>query len=386
MDDRRLHIVQRSELGRLIALLQEAGFTVIGPTVREHAIVYAELASAEDLPAGWSDAQAPGQYSLQRQDHGRCFNHTVPADSWKRHLFPPRLRVFEATREGGADQPFRAAIRRSRPPKQAFFGARACELAAIAIQDRVAASELLDPYYVAARQQAFIVAVNCTEPGGTCFCASLGSGPRCVRDFDLCLTELDGEVGIEVGTEAGAAFFRQLESRAASASECQLFRLLLERASEHMGRHLDPEGLPELLIANAESPRWKEIATRCLACGNCTMVCPTCFCYNVHDATDLGGRRAERMRLWGSCFTLEFSYLGSTTVRTEGFSRYRQWMTHKLAYWPQQFGTSGCVGCGRCITWCPVGIDITAEAAGFREDAAHAAKQPQATMSGEARP
>ena len=82
------------------------------------------------------------------------------------------------------------------------------------------------------------------------------------------------------------------------------------------------------------------------------------------------GCKADRWRLWGSCFTLEFSYLGSTTVRTEGFSRYRQWMTHKLSSWHDQFGVSGCVGCGRCITWCPVGIDITAEAAAFRREAA----------------
>ena len=136
-----------------------------------------------------------------------------------------------------------------------------------------------------------------------------------------------------------------------------------------MGRRLETAGLPELLARSLESPRWRMIATRCLACANCTMVCPTCFCYNVGDGSDLSRRRAERWRLWGSCFTLEFSYLGAHAVRTEISSRYRQWMTHKLSWWHEQFGVSGCVGCGRCITWCPVGIDITAEAEALRTEA-----------------
>jgi ferredoxin len=196
------------------------------------------------------------------------------------------------------------------------------------------------------------------------------TGPRCVRGFDLCLTEVDGDFFVEVGSERGARVFQQLQSRPATAAERRLFGLLLERATEHMGRELDTDGLPELLARNLESPRWKKIATRCLACGNCTMVCPTCFCYSVQDHTDLTGKHAERWRLWGSCFALEFSYLGAHTVRTEISSRYRQWMTHKLSSWHEQFGMSGCVGCGRCITWCPVGIDLTEEAAAFRKDQA----------------
>ena len=158
--------------------------------------------------------------------------------------------------------------------------------------------------------------------------------------------------------------------REATPTERRLFRLLIDRANEHMGRRIDTDGLPELLVNGVESPRWKEIAERCLVCGNCTMVCPTCFCYNVYDHTDLTGNHAERRRRWGSCFALEFTYMGGQNVRTSGSSRYRQWMTHKLSSWHEQFGTSGCVGCGRCITWCPVGIDITEEAAAFRQAAA----------------
>ncbi|MBF0393567.1 MAG: 4Fe-4S dicluster domain-containing protein, partial [Alphaproteobacteria bacterium] len=117
---------------------------------------------------------------------------------------------------------------------------------------------------------------------------------------------------------------------------------------------------------NREHPRWDEVAKRCLTCGNCTMVCPTCFCTTVDDVTDLGGTRTERVRSWDSCFTLDFSYIHGGSVRNEGSSRYRQWITHKLSSWHDQFGSSGCVGCGRCITWCPVGIDITEEVGAIR--------------------
>jgi ferredoxin len=383
MDGRKLHLVQRSELDRLIQLLRQDHYTVVGPTVRENAIGYQEIQSAGDLPVGWSDRHEAGRYEITRGDHSQVFGYVVGADSWKRFLFPPKIRVFCAERKGGPNEPFAVDSRRTEPPRYAFIGARACELAAIGIQDRVVSSELVDPYYRKAREQAFIVAVNCTEPGSTCFCSSMGTGPRCLRSFDLCLTELDGELAIEVGSEQGAALLQRLNFRDATHAEQRLFELMMERSADHMGRRLETDGLPELLSASAESPRWEQIAKRCLACANCTMVCPTCFCYNVHDHTDLTATKAERWRLWGSCFTLEFSYLGSSNVRTEGFSRYRQWMTHKLSSWNQQFGTSGCVGCGRCITWCPVGIDITAEAAGFQRDAAASSAQESASSGKE---
>ena len=370
MDEPLLHIVPRSGLEQLISVLRDDHHTIIGPTLREEVIVYDEITAAADLPIGVVDRQSPGSYRVEKAADEHCFAYVVGPHSWKRYLFPPKVRLFGATRDGGADGPFTVEVRKKEAPKYAFLGVRACELAAIAIQDRIITGEILDPFYKSARDQAFIVAVNCLEPGGTCFCASMATGPRCARGFDLCLTEVDGDFSVEVGSEKGAKVFRQLPSRVATSSERRLFELLLERATEHMGRSLETRGLPELLTKNLESPRWKKIAKRCLACANCTMVCPTCFCYSVHDHTDLTGKRAERLRLWGSCFTQEFSYLGAHTVRTEGASRYRQWMTHKLSSWHEQFGTSGCVGCGRCITWCPVGIDITEEAAAFRKDQA----------------
>ena len=135
-----------------------------------------------------------------------------------------------------------------------------------------------------------------------------------------------------------------------------------------MGRQLDTGGLRDLMGGSHAAARWDDVAARCLTCGNCTLACPTCFCTSVEDSSDLTGEHAERWELWDSCFDLDFSYLHGGSVRTSPKSRYRQWLTHKLGTWHDQFGSSGCVGCGRCIVWCPAGIDLTEEVKALREE------------------
>jgi ferredoxin len=141
----------------------------------------------------------------------------------------------------------------------------------------------------------------------------------------------------------------------------------VEQATARMGRHLDTDSLKQLLERNFDNIHWEEVAKVCLTCGNCTLVCPTCFCTNIEDETDLTGGTAIRRRMWDSCFTVGFSYIHGGSIRSTETSRYRQWLMHKLCYWVDQFGSFGCVGCGRCITWCPVGIDITKEVRLIRE-------------------
>jgi formate hydrogenlyase subunit 6/NADH:ubiquinone oxidoreductase subunit I len=259
------------------------------------------------------------------------------------------------------------------PERLALLGVRPCELQAIAIHDRIfQEGEFTDPGYTARRQELVVIAVNCTESGETCFCASTGSGPRAQAAFDLALTELLGEDGhrflVETGSARGRDIVERLELRRAENADLQAADRLCRKAAETMGRRLDTVELKELLVRNLENPRWKQTAARCLACGNCTMVCPTCFCTTVVDTTELDGSEAARVRRWDSCFTSDFSYIHGGSVRGSTESRYRQWLTHKLASWQDQFGTLGCVGCGRCITWCPPGIDLTEEVAAIREN------------------
>ncbi len=259
------------------------------------------------------------------------------------------------------------------PPDYAFIGVRSCELHAIAIQDRVMLEGAYpDPFYAARREGAFIVAVNCTVAGGTCFCVSMETGPKADAGYDIALTEVV-EPGrhvfvCEAGSERGAELLAELDAEPAAEADLGAAAAGVASAAANQGRVMETAGIKELLYENLEHPRWDEVSERCLTCGNCTMVCPTCFCTTVEDSTDLAGDVAERTRSWDSCFTMDFSYVHGGSVRSSSSSRYRQWMTHKLASWIDQFGSSGCVGCGRCITWCPVAIDITEEVAAIRAD------------------
>lgn len=351
-------------LDALIARLKAGGRIVIGPILRDDAIVYDEIASTADLPRGMTDEQQPGRYRVKPRDDDALFGYAVGPHSWKKYLHAPRQTLWRARREDG-----KVAIEPAQDmsPPLAFIGVRACELNAIRIQDRVLmGGDSVDPHYEARRAAAFIIAVNCGEAGDLCFCASMGTGPRAPAGYDLALTELRTEDGpiflLEIGTEAGAAALEGVPCRAALSPEVDAGEKRLAAAASQMGREMPAVDLRTLLAENLQHERWRDVAARCLSCANCTMVCPTCFCTTVEETSDLAGTQFARERRWDSCFTMDFSYLHGGGVRTSVESRYRQWMTHKLSTWFDQFGTSGCVGCGRCIAWCPVGIDITEEA------------------------
>ena len=361
-------LLDRAGLQALLDALAARGFDVIGPTLRDGAIVYDRIARIAALPAGWTDRQDAGRYRLERRADAALFGYAVGPQTWKRFLHPPEELLWRAHRQADG---FAIAPAPPPPAPCAFIGVRACELHAIAIQDRVfLGGAHQDPGYAVRRQGAFLVAVNCGTAAGTCFCASMGTGPRAEAGFDLVLTEVidaASHVFLAVpGSDAGAALLAALPTRPAGPEAAAAAEAVVARTQASLGRQLDTVGLKELLQANPEHPRWDEVAARCLACANCTMVCPTCFCTSVADHTDLAGIEAERVKRWDSCFTADFSFIHGGSVRASGKSRYRQWMTHKLAHWIDQFGSSGCVGCGRCIAWCPVGIDITAEAAAIR--------------------
>ncbi len=357
-------------LGALFEALRRRQYRLVGPRLADGAIVYAEIESPADLPAGWTDEQDGGTYRLKRRGDRAVFGYAVGPHSWKQFLFPPATRLWQArrTETGG----FEVQGEREEPPRFAFIGVRSCELHAIAIQDRVfLQGKHVDPTYQARRERAFIVAVNCGQAGGTCFCVSMKTGPKATSGFDLALTEtLEGgrhRFVVEVGSERGAEVLEEIPRGEAGAEDLEAARRAVDRAAAQMGRTMDTTDIKELLYRNYEHPRWDAVADRCLTCANCTMVCPTCFCSTVEDTADLKGEHTERWRKWDSCFTMDFSYIHGGHVRSSARSRYRQWMTHKLGTWIDQFGTSGCVGCGRCITWCPVAIDITEEVRAIRE-------------------
>jgi len=358
-----------SGLQALIDELRSRGYRVVGPVVRDQAIVYDDIHSVSELPAGWTDEQDGGRYRLVRRNDGALFGYAVGPHSWKRFLHPPVQRLWRARRgEHGLDVEAEPAA----AERFAFIGVRACELKAIAIQDRVfLGGAYADPHYRARREGTFIVALNCSHAGGTCFCVSMSGGPKASAGFDLALTELIGgdehAFVVEAASDEGRAVLAAVPHREAARAEIAAAEAVVARTAASMGRGMRADGVKELLQRNLEHPRWDEVAQRCLTCGNCTMVCPTCFCTSVQDTSDLSGTEFSRSRRWDSCFTMDFSHIHGGSVRASARSRYRQWMTHKLSTWFDQFGSSGCVGCGRCITWCPVGIDITEEVRAIRQ-------------------
>jgi sulfhydrogenase subunit beta (sulfur reductase) len=368
---RSMALLDAAALQALFGALEDTGHRVIGPTVRDGAIVLAELREAGELPFGWGVQLEPGSYRLRRREDDAAFGHTAGPQSWKQFLHPPREKLWSARRAGDSIE-MAAGDPQAAPEKLAFVGVRPCDLRAIQIQDRVLGGHA-ESGYAARRAAVFIVAVNCTEPGQTCFCASMDTGPQAGPGYDLALTELTGNGRhtflVEVGSDAGAALLARIPSVPAGPAAEAEARASVAGAREHMGRAMRSDDLQELMSASTAAARWDDVATRCLTCGNCTMACPTCFCTTVEDVTDLAGDRAERWQSWDSCFDLDFSYLHGGPVRATPKSRYRQWLTHKLGTWHDQFGSSGCVGCGRCIVWCPVGIDITEEVAALRAEA-----------------
>ncbi len=364
----RARVVGVEVLDDLIRVLVQEGYEVVGPKAEDGAICYAPIGSAAELPVGLADEQAGGRYRLVEAGRPSLFDYVVGPHSPKRFLFPSTQRLWSARRDG---QGFIVEAEVSEARRYAFIGVRACEIAAMTVQDRVFDNgDFADPLYLDRRNGAFIVAVNCARPAGTCFCASMGTGPKASGGFDLALTEVieadRHEFILEPGSERGAAVLEQLSGRDAEEPDRAVAEKITAQATEAMKRAMVPD-VAELLQRNLAHPHWDEVAQRCLACGNCTAVCPTCFCSNVLDTTDLSGETAERWRYWDSCFNSDFSYIHGGHVRGSTAARYRQWITHKLSTWHQQFGTSGCVGCGRCITWCPVGIDITEEVRVIRD-------------------
>ena len=365
-------ICKLEQFHQLLNMLKSKGYRLLGPTVRNEVIVYDELQSANDLPVGWRDEQDPGYYRLKLSGDQAYFKYQASPHSWKQFLFPSSEMLWSARKEGGKIVGFEEPARSDE--KLAFIGVLACDLQALSVLTKVFDKRFaLYEQYHHRKENAFILAINCTTSANTCFCTSMGSGPEVNAGYDWAVTEIIDETRhyflVTCGSVLGVSLRKELSLQLATEPECQEGRALVKRNAEGMKRHVDNEHVRDMLTNNLYSKQWDKAAKQCVNCANCTMACPTCFCSTIGDQVSLNGSRVDRMQTWESCFNLSHSYVHGGSVRSSAKSRYRQWLTHKFGTWWDQFGVSGCVGCGRCITWCPVGIDVTEEIKKLQKDA-----------------
>jgi ferredoxin len=345
----------RDALSGLIQNLRRQGFTVVGPSLSDGVVRLAEVGDLGDLASGILDVQGPGTYTVSFGSPLVFLSVNGP-DSPKEYLHPSGVELLKlAEKSDGVDV---VSVFHSNK-KYAFVGIRPCDLRGVEVMDRtMMVPGFEDPIYSSLRRGAVFVVANCTRAGNNCFCTSMGSGPVADQGYDLAITELPEKLLLDIPEES-SSLLEGIETTPATEEDLRMAREMVRHTREQMAKRIERENPSELMREQTDSPVWKTTAERCLACGNCTMVCPTCFCNVTEDRTDIKDGSVSRVRLWDSCLTKEFTYSAGGNPRQERIARYRQFVMHKFAYWPEQFGVYGCVGCGRCITWCPVGIDIT---------------------------
>lgn len=338
-----------SDLEKLMRIIRERfGATVLGYKVESGRVVWGELRGIEDLPLGVEDLVGAGFYRL---NPGEFFRHSH--FSPKNYLHPSQQALIAET----------ANLELSSLPEQGyartvFFGIKPCDLKAISVLDALLLGK--HPIYTARRRSVVAIVVEeCTMPNKNCFCGAVASGPSASSGFDIAYTRLGAEtVVFRAGSGVGIDLLNRLGLEPAGADLTSRYWEAMSRALEETRSRLHlNENYREALLKTASDERlWEVLSEKCLGCGNCNYVCPTCFCTELDYVVE--GEVAVKLAKWTGCLLYSYGLVAGGHFRPKLFMRYRHFVLHKFVFYEKQVGRAGCVGCGRCITWCPVGLDL----------------------------
>jgi ferredoxin len=275
-------------------------------------------------------------------------------ESPKSVLFPQREALFRYRAEKGTAE---LDVPSNAEKGQVLFGIRPCDARGLLLLDKVFGSGCCDPYYMDKRRNTIVVSLGCAEPNPSCFCLSMGGGPCSSEGSDLLLLDLDDRYIAEAVNEKGAALLEDQAFEKSDEKSLSLAKKTKKHAEASMKPVVRKEDLEEELERLFNDPVWKDVAESCLSCGICTYLCPTCHCFDICD--EASGQVGERIRVWDSCqFPLFTEQASGFNPRPTNRERFRQRIMHKLSYLPKSQSMTGCVGCGRCVTECPVNLDI----------------------------
>jgi sulfhydrogenase subunit beta (sulfur reductase) len=283
-------------------------------------------------------------------------------DWYHNTIIPPKANFLPPMEEMFRFQKDKEGYKIELPPdggRQLIFGIRPCDARALKIIDPNFKDLYQDPYYLNKRKSAILVGLGCNNPDESCFCTSMGVSPAESDDVDLMLTDIGDELLIEPVSAAGRELITKSRGLKAAAKADEAKAKEVKKASYNkVTRKLDTEGIADKLSASFDDQEfWEKVAAKCISCGICTLLCPTCYCFDIND--ELIKQQGTRFRSWDSCGFPVYTKMPMENPRQEKWKRVRQKVCHKYEFYPMSLDVIACTGCGRCIRLCPVNWDIT---------------------------
>ncbi|MHA1656299.1 MAG: 4Fe-4S dicluster domain-containing protein [Candidatus Heimdallarchaeota archaeon] len=336
-------IILQKDLPKLVDELVN-DHIVVAPTKAKNVPTFSEVRSSEEV-----------EFSI-------LFNEKLPMIPLKKIFLPPQQTVFKYSLSEGVTESCEELAARVAEKEILVFGASPCDITGVNVLNRIFREYYTDALFSQLRDRTVIIGMNCLDHCyENCFCETMHSNdPK--SGYDIMLTPISKTKLIAVpNSDKGKALLRTHGEifQEVTAKDHQAYLKALEQKRLNFKREFPIEGLASEIEDNFESSVWEEFTKKCLFCGSCTFVCPTCYCFSTKDNLSIDLKTGERIRDWDSCYYPEFALVaGGHNFREHQSQRFRYRYLHKFVDIPRRYNLEGCVGCGRCITYCPANIDV----------------------------